>query len=81
MYKIYDYISELSLYHPSQFYIHMVSIGKKVIDSIHNSLSNHHPIFLNTYHFMFHYMSSLATWHVVILVLEILKTHVWFHDF
>ena len=36
-----------------------------------------HPIFLKMYHFM----SSLETWDVVILVLIILKTHVWLRDF
>ena len=40
-----------------------------------------HPIFLKMYHFMFHFMSSLVTWDVVILVLIILKTHVWLLDF
>ena len=40
-----------------------------------------HPIFLKMYHFMFHFMSSLVTWDVVILVLIILKTQVWLHDF
>ena len=41
-----------------------------------------HPIFfLKMYHFMFHFMSSLVTWDAVILVLIILKTHVWLHDF
>ena len=35
------------------------------------------PDFLKMYYFMFHFMSSLVTWDVVILVLIILKTHVW----
>ena len=30
---------------------------------------------------MYHFMSSLVTWDVVILVLIILKTHVWLRDF
>ena len=34
-------------------------------------------IFLKMCYFMFHFMSSLVTWDVVILVLIILKTHVW----
>ena len=38
------------------------------------------PIFLKMYHFMFHFMSSLVTWDVVILVLLILKTHVWLSE-
>ena len=38
-------------------------------------LSFNHPM----YHFMFHFMSSLVTWDVVILVF--LKTHVWLRDF
>ena len=33
--------------------------------------------FIKIYHFMFHIMSSLVTWDVEILVLIILKTHVW----
>ena len=37
--------------------------------------------FLKMYHFKFHFMSSLVTWDVVILVLIILKTHVWLRDF
>ena len=45
-------------------------------------MTNRHPFFfLNMYHFMFHFMSSLVTWNVVILVLIILKTHVWLRDF
>ena len=40
-----------------------------------------HPIFLKIYHFMFHFMSSLVEWDVVVLVLIILKTHVWLRDF
>ena len=40
-----------------------------------------HPIFLKMYHYMFHFMSSLVTWDVVILVLLVLKTHVWLQDF
>ena len=40
-----------------------------------------HPIFLTMYHFMLHFISSLVTWDVVILVLIILKTDVWLHDF
>ena len=38
------------------------------------------PNFSKDYHFMFHFMSSLVTWDVVILVLIILKTHVWLRD-
>ena len=30
---------------------------------------------------MFHFMSSLVTWDIVILVLIILNTHVWLRDF
>ena len=37
--------------------------------------------FLKMDHFMFHFMSSLLTWDVVILVLIILKTHIWLRDF
>ena len=33
------------------------------------------------YHFMFHFISSVVTWDVVILGLVILKTHVWLRDF
>ena len=33
------------------------------------------------YHFMFHFMSSLVTWDVVILELIILRMHVWLLDF
>ena len=46
-----------------------------------NPKSANHPIFLKMYHFMFYFMSSLVTWDVVILVLIILKTHVWLRDF
>ena len=46
-----------------------------------NSRTGTHPIFLKRYHFMFHYTSSLVTLDVVILVLIILKTHVWLRDF
>ena len=44
-------------------------------------LPNDHPIFLKINHFMFHFMSSLVTWDVVILVLIILKPHDWLRDF
>ena len=33
------------------------------------------------FHVSFHFMSSLVTWDVVILVSIILKTHVWLRDF
>ena len=46
-----------------------------VKDKIGWLLADYHPIFLKMYHFMFHSMSSLVTWDVVILVLIILKTH------
>ena len=44
-------------------------------------LMKYTPDFLTLYHFMFNFMSSLVTWDVVILVLIILKTHVWLRDF
>ena len=31
---------------------------------------HNHPIFLKVYHFMFHFMSSLVTWDIVILALK-----------
>ena len=46
--------------------------GKKETGSTHC-----HPIFLKMYHFMFHFMLSMVTRNVVILVLVILKKHVW----
>ena len=47
--------------------------------SVHHKLSTAvlHPIFLK----IFHFMLNFVRWDVVILVLMILKTHVWLLDF
>ena len=67
--------------HSFQEYQCKVKTLKKYIVKILLWVHNGHPIFLKMYHFIFHFMSSLVTWDVVILVLIILKTHVWLRDF
>ena len=57
-----------------------VSPGKVSLGMIFPKFEPKHTIsrfFLKMYHFM----SSLVTWDVVILILIILKTHVWLRDF
>ena len=61
--------------------INTFSLVSRIRDMALLDQPNIHTIFKKMYHFIFHFMSSLVTRNVVILVLIILKTHVLLRDF